>query len=378
MIQHVVWANLFHRRMRTVLAVAAISLEVTMILLILGLADGLVGESNRRQRGIGADILIRPSTSSSAFTTGSAGLPESIIGEIESMPGVQLAVGTAFSMQAQLTTVTGVDLEKFARHVGGLRFLRGHGFQRPFDIVVDEVHARQRKLSLGDTVRVLNRDFRLVGIVESGKLSRVFIPLETKQEVMDWAGKLSQVYVKLDDPAHATAFVQKLKARLPDNSIYTMEEFISLFTAQTRGMADYYVNAIVGIAVAVGFIVILISMYTAVLDRTRDIGILKSLGASPGYILQIFLRETLLLTAVGLVLGGGLAYLTEGVVEERFPLVTFSILAQPSLLDRGHQHCGLDSRGRIPLIAGSSAGPYYCFVLRVTIGGRRRGPLGVP
>ena len=326
MIQRVVWANLFHRRMRTVLAVAAISLEVTMILLILGLADGLVGESNRRQRGIGADILIRPSTSSSAFTTGSAALPESIIGEIESMPGVQLAVGTAFSMQAKLTTVTGVDLEKFTRMSGGLRFLQGHGFERPFDLVVDEVHARQRKLSVGDTVRLLNRDFRLVGIVESGKLSRVFIPLETKQEVMGWAGKLSQVYVKLDDPNQAVAFVQKLKARLPDSPIYTMEEFISLFTAQTRGMADYYVNAIVGIAVAVGFIVILISMYTAVLDRTRDIGILKSLGASPGYILQIFLRETLLLTAVGVVLGVGLTYLTEGMVEQRFPLLTFSIL----------------------------------------------------
>ena len=326
MIQRVIWANLFHRRMRTVLAVSAIGLEVTMILLILGLADGLVGESNRRQAGIGADILIRPSTSSSALTTGSAGLPETIVDEIEAMPGVRLAVGTAFSMQAFFTTVTGVDLDKFGRMSGGLRFVEGRGFEAPFDLVVDEVYAKQQKLSVGDTVQVLNRDFQLVGIVESGKLSRLFIPLATKQEVMGWAGKLSQVYVKLDDPAQVTTFVQKLKARLPDNPIYTMEEFISLFTTQTRGMADDFINAIVGIAVGVGFIVILISMYTAVLDRTREIGVLKSLGASPGYILRIFLQETLMLTAVGIALGIGLAYLTEGIVEERFPVVTFSIL----------------------------------------------------
>ena len=329
MIQRVVWANLFHRRLRTVLAVVAVALEVTMILLILGLADGLVGESNRRQKGIGADVLILDSISSGTFTTGTAGLPETIIDEIEAMPGVRLAVGTAFSMQAQFTTVTGVDLEKFARMSGGLHFLEGRGFEGPFDLVVDDIYAKQRKLSVGDTVQVHNAEFELVGIVESGKLSRVFIRLATKQEIMSWEGKLSRVFVKLDDPAQAAAFVQKLKTRLPDNPIYRMEEFISLFTAEARGMADDFINSIVGIAVGVGFIVILISMYTAVLDRTREIGVLKSLGASPGYILQIFLWETVMLTVAGIALGIGLAYLTKGLVEEQLPLVTFSI---------GHRH----------------------------------------
>jgi putative ABC transport system permease protein len=316
----IVVANLFHRRMRTTLAVLAIGVEVSMILLMLGLADGLVGESTRKQRGIGADLLILDPTSSGPVSAGTAALPESLVAEIESMPGVAMAMGRTFSMQSQLQTVTGVDLDQLSRMSGGLKFLQGGPFQGAYDVIVDDVFARQRKLSTGDTVRFFNRDFRVSGITESGKLSRIFVPLTTMQEVMGWQGKLSQIYVKLDDPTQAVQFVQKFKEMLPRHPVYTMEEFISLFTAQTRGRADVFISVIVGIAMVVGFIVVLMSMYTAVLDRTRDIGILKALGAKPGYIVDIFLRETFVLTGAGVVLGIGLAFLAQSWLVERFPL----------------------------------------------------------
>ena len=67
-------------------------------------------------------------------------------------------------------------------------------------------------------------------------------------------------------------------------------------------------------------------MYTAVLDRTREIGILKALGASPGYVVEIFLRETAILSAAGILIGIGVAYLGESALETRFPLITVSIL----------------------------------------------------
>ena len=326
MIQRVVWANLRHRRMRTFLTVAAIGLEVAMILLILGLADGLIGESNRRQRGVGADIIFRPETSDSALSAGSARIAQSMIDELEAIPGIAMAVGTAFSLQGQFQTVTGVDFAKFDRMAGGIRFHAGGPFEQPFDMIVDEVHARQKKLSVGDTVRLLNRDFRLTGIIEAGKMSRIFVPRKTMQEVMNWEGKLSQIFLKLDESVSPEAFVTTLRRKYPKNPSYTMEEFISLFNRQVHNYGDDFIHVIVGIAVVVGFIVVLISMYTAVLDRTREIGILKSLGASPGYVIQIFLRETVLLTIAGIVVGIGLAYTGQSVLEHRFPLITLSIL----------------------------------------------------
>jgi putative ABC transport system permease protein len=105
-----------------------------------------------------------------------------------------------------------------------------------------------------------------------------------------------------------------------------MEEFISLFTAQTRDMASAFVDAIMAIALTVGFLVVLLSMYTTVLDRTRDIGILKSLGASPAYVANIFLRETFLMTLAGIAIGGLIDRVARMAVERLFPLITIVTL----------------------------------------------------
>ena len=326
MINRVVWENLQHRPIRTALTVAAIAVEVCMILLLWGLADGLVEDSTRRKKGIGAHILIRPSTSSSPVASGTAGMSAHHVDLIEELPEVEVTVGSTFKMLGDLTTVTGVEWNKFERMAGEIRFSQGRPFEDPFDIVVDETYAAQKNLALGQTIQTLNRDFRLVGITESGKLSRLFIPLETMQELMGWDGKLSQIYVRLKDPQQTDQMIQQLKEMLPKHPVYSMEEFISLFEAQTRGLTGEIMGVIVGIAISVGFIVVLLSMYTAVVDRTREIGILKALGASRGYIINIFMREALLMTLGGILVGIGLAYLGKGIVDSRFPLVTILLL----------------------------------------------------
>ncbi len=325
MTNRIVSRNLAHRPMRTFLTVAAIVVEVCLILLIWGTAEGLVQESNRRRAGVGADILIRPSTSSSA-TSRAADLSDGLVDEIEALPEVELVVGTIVQLQSDANTVTGVRIEKFARMAGGLSFLDGGPFEDRFDVLVDETYAQQKKLAVGDTLRVLNRDFRVVGITETGKLSRVFVPLETMQELTGDVGKLSQIYVKLRDPEQTQAVIEELKQKLPSNPIYSMEEFISLFAAETRGMAREVIAVIVGIAITVGFIVVLLAMYTAVLDRTREVGILKALGASPFYIVRIFLQEAVLLTLAGVLFGIALAYGAQSVIHNRFPLVVIQFL----------------------------------------------------
>ena len=326
MTNRIVWGNLFHRKTRTLMTVLAISVEVAMILLILGLSDGLLNESTERKRGIGADIIIRPSASASTITTGTNGLPESLIGEIEAMPEVAVAAGTMIHLPTNLQTITGVDWEKLDRMAGGIRFLEGGVFEGPDDVIIDAGYAQQRKAKIGDTLRLLNHDFRLSGIVETGKMSRVFIPLPTMQNLMGWRSEVSQIYVRLKDPAQIEATIARLREKLPDHPIRSMEEFISLFSAQTKEMASSFIGAIMGIALAVGFLVVLLSMYTAVLDRTRDIGILKSLGASPAYIVNIFLRETLWMTVAGIALGSLITWAVRAAVERLFPLVTILTL----------------------------------------------------
>jgi putative ABC transport system permease protein len=69
-------------------------------------------------------------------------------------------------------------------------------------------------------------------------------------------------------------------------------------------------------------------MYTAILERTREIGILKSLGASKSYIVTIVVRETVMICLVGILVGTGLGYLGRSAVESKFPLVTVLILPE--------------------------------------------------
>jgi putative ABC transport system permease protein len=322
-IARMVVRNLAHRPIRTFLSVLAVAVEVAMILLIVGLSEGLLQESMRRTKGIGADILIRPSTSSAAMSLSTADIPEPLVAKLaETFPEIQLATGMTVNLGEGLQSISGVEWEKIQQMSGGIRYLAGGAPQGPYDAIVDEVFARHQKLQAGDTLRLLNHDFQVVGVVESGKMSRIFIPLATMQELMGWQGDLSQIFLKLNDPSKTEEVAEKIRAMLPSYPVYAMEDFLAHVTTDIRAMSSQFVNVIISIAVIIGFIVVLLSMYTAILERTREIGILKSLGASAGYIMGIVIRETLVICAGGIVLGFALSFVGEKIVEARFALIT--------------------------------------------------------
>ena len=105
-----------------------------------------------------------------------------------------------------------------------------------------------------------------------------------------------------------------------------------------------------------GFIVVLLAMYTAVLDRTREVGILKALGASPFYIVRIFLQEAVVLTLAGLLLGIALAYGAQSIIHNRFPLVAIQFLESHIGWAAVISRCGLDSGDGLPGASGGEVG----------------------
>ena len=84
-------------------------------------------------------------------------------------------------------------------------------------------------------------------------------------------------------------------------------------------------RVVIGIAVIIGFLVIFQSMYTAVMERTREIGILKSMGAGRAGIISVVLRETGFLAVVGVILGVGATYLLRTLLHLRFPTLSFQV-----------------------------------------------------
>jgi putative ABC transport system permease protein len=111
--------------------------------------------------------------------------------------------------------------------------------------------------------------------------------------------------VKLDNPANIDAVTQAIKEKpgMEQYAVRSMSEYLSMMTPDNLPGFNVAIEIVIGIAIIVGFLVIFQSMYTAVMERTREIGILKSLGASKMYIVNVVLRETLLLAGVGIVAG---------------------------------------------------------------------------
>jgi len=302
LLNKLVLENLKHRPVRTLLSVLAIGVEVTMILTLVGVSQGTLHESARRAKGVGADILIRP-PGSSILSLSSAPMQDKFLAFFEQDPRVVVASGSVVNSLGGFDTMTGIDLQRFTRMSGGFRYLAGGPFQSPDDILVDEYYARQKKLRPGDTIELMNHKWRVAGVVESGKLGRVFCQLPVLQELTSNTGKLSQIYLKLKDERQAQKMVDELRQKMPGYQIYTMEEFTSMLNVSNVGMLREFIYIVIGIAVVVGFIVVFMAMYTAVLERTREIGILKALGASPGFVLAILVRETFVLAILGSILG---------------------------------------------------------------------------
>ena len=300
--------NLKHKPMRSLLSILLIGVPVTLILCLVGLSHGFLEDSQRRTRGIGADVVVRPK-GTSYLTLSGAPIPQQMVGLLAGQPHVKLAMGVVnYPVQGVTLGATGVDLKQFDQMSGGFTYLHGGPFQGPEDVIIDQFYADEQHAHVGDRISLLNKPWRVCGIIEGGKLAHIVFPLGVLQEKTSSTGNVSQIYLKLDDPANTAAVVQGLKNLLPDYPIFSIAEFTSLINVNNIPALKEFIIVIMAIGVIIGFAVVCLSMYMAVLQRTREIGILKSLGASQFFILRIILTEAVILGIGGTILGIAMSF----------------------------------------------------------------------
>ena len=332
MINRMIAANLTHRPLRSLISIVAIALEVTLILMIVGLSLGILNDSKQRQAGIGADVIVMPPGSS--FIVGLTGAPMSIkVGDIlAKLPHVTTAapVVTSVSASGTLEVISGIDLSSFEKLGGPFHYLSGGPFQGSDDALVDDLFARSKRVKAGDSLEILNHNFRIVGIIEHGRGARKFVPIQTMQDLIGAKDKASVFYLKLDDPANADAVVDEIK-HVPGMERYqavSMAYYLSMMTpSNTPGLLSF-ISVVIGISLIIGFLVIFQAMYTAVMERTREIGILKALGASKLYIVNVILRETTLLALLGIIVGVAFSLAARAGLRQKLPLLQVEFSAE--------------------------------------------------
>jgi putative ABC transport system permease protein len=326
MMGELILRNLLHRPMRTLIGAMGIAVEVALVVLIVGLTSGLLSETAKRIEGIGADIMLQPPSASFLLAFGSAPMPIKIGDKIRELKHVQSVAPALLQFNTSgVEVVYGIETESFRAVSGGFVFLQGHDFEGPDDILVDDIAAKTKNIQPGQTYRIFDHDWHVSGIVEHGKGSRLFVPLATLQNLVGARDKATVFFVKCTRPEHTEDVMEDMRHALPGYTVRPLKDYLSLMTSTNIPGLETFINAMIMLAITIGLLVIFLTMYTTVIERTRDIGVLKSLGANHWFVVRALLSESAALCLLGVGAGVGLSYAVRAGFIWKFPTLTILI-----------------------------------------------------
>jgi putative ABC transport system permease protein len=336
---NLVLSNMTHRPARTFVSVLGVAVGVLLIVFTVGLAHGVLRERGRRESEVGAEIMIRAAGTTGMSSTQRFTLPVSRAEEIQKVAGVRIAVPVGETTDASdtgfgLRVVDGIDLERYAR-LSGLHIVQGRALQEGDEAIVDSVWTKEHGgAKVGDKVKVFGRDFALVGIYEPPGGARIKIPLATMQDNAGSADYCNEVLVSCTTPAEQETVAARIHEAFPDDQIIFTRDLPELYATGMPAL-NIFIDVVVGIAAVISLLVILLAMYTTVTERTRQIGVLKSLGMSSIGVAWTIEQEALVVSLLGVLLGIALTLAARSVVmnttsltvdiEPRWLLVSFLI-----------------------------------------------------
>ncbi|HEY0427054.1 MAG TPA: ABC transporter permease [Pyrinomonadaceae bacterium] len=303
-----VFSNMLHRPARTVVSVSGIAVGVLLIVFTIGLSNGTMRERATREANVGAEIFFRASGTLGMSGSESFRLPISMAAEIEKVEGVKKAIPLAQNTVSADDNNTGnrlIDGINFDEYAGiaGLKIIEGRQLSgADNEVIIDTGWQKQKKFKIGDKLKLYDRDFTIVGTYEPAAGARIKIPLSVMQTQLGGEGKTTTFLVKIKEGATAEQVAQNLQTHFPDNQILLTKDLEELYMSSIPAL-NVFLNVIIGVAAVISALVILLTMYTTVTERTRQIGIMKSLGMSNASIGWTISQEALLISFCGIVGG---------------------------------------------------------------------------
>ena len=301
-----VLSNLAHRPARTAVSIAGIAIGVLLVVFTVGLAHGLLRERGKREANIGAQVLLRPSGSIGLGGGQSFTIPMAHAAEVAQLPGVRLAVPIGQHLDKIETgfgsrLIEGIPYEQYAA-LNNLTIKEGRGLEKGDEVIVDSEWLKERNVVVGSTILMYERPFKLVGVYAPPGGARLKIPLATMQDQVGSDNRCNAILVACDDPAQEEKIAALIQERFPQDQVVLTRELPELYMSSVPAL-NVFLRVVVGVAATISMLVILLAMYTTVTERTRQIGILKSLGMSKRSIAWVIEQEAILVSVLGVFLG---------------------------------------------------------------------------
>ncbi len=342
-------ANLTHHKLRSVLTVLGIAIGMCMMVTLSGLTRGTLEEFGSRWEQVEADLMVTPRIGDVVYDF-SVRLPDGLADKLLREHGDIVERAVPVQMHPMKCgpreyLAVGVDRQAFEAIVGGRRILKGRLFDPDgaaarwieqvmltpatapagegeeaepitreflreglakrggFELVVDARLARTNNLRVGETLETAGHTWTVVGIVQAGGVGRIYLPRRTAQWLFGTGDirKSTLIFVKLRPGVDAKDAAATLTAAI-QHHVQPLSQYRSAVVERSRVMMTFF-DVINGVALVVAFLFIMITLYTMVLQRAREIAILKSHGASRWFIFRQVLGESVLLTAAGTAMG---------------------------------------------------------------------------
>lgn len=295
--------NLLRRRTRTLLTMVGIGISVAVIVALQGITDGFVAQMETMFGGGEADLMaVEADISDMEYSS----IDERVGKKLVTVPGVKYVSGIVFGFLAdpQMTYLIVLGYHPGEHAIRQFRIVEGEGLSANRQIILGKTAAETMDKKVGQTIKILDSNFRIVGIYETGTgfldISGV-ISLREAQKLFRKPRQVGWYAIKLDDPKEADRIIAYLEANFPEISVSktsdlaeALPDFKTMQTMET---------AISVLAILVGGIGMMNTVFMSVFERTREIGSLRALGWRKRRVLGLILRESLLLSLVSGVVG---------------------------------------------------------------------------
>jgi putative ABC transport system permease protein len=302
-----VFSNMLHRPARTAVSIIGIGIGILLIVFTIGLANGSMRERADRDKNVRAEIMFMAEGSFSMNGI-EPRLPITTRADVEKTEGVELAI--PFLQKGVPATdgltgsrlLDGVNFDEYAS-MAGLQIVQGRKFSEGADeIMSDSAWLARRKLNIGDKFQLYERDFTIVGTYEPTAGARIKIPMATMQSQLGAEGKVSAFLVRVKPGYTAETVGTNLSQKFPSSQIIRTSELEELYMQGIPAL-NVFLDVVIGVAAVISGLIILLTMYTTVTERTRQIGVLKSLGMSKLGIGWTIVQEAILISLGGVIFG---------------------------------------------------------------------------
>jgi putative ABC transport system permease protein len=322
--------NLFSDRTRFAISVGGVAVAILLILTLLGIYRGTVDQSTVFIDNTKADLWVGQAGAHDMFHTFSV-LSEDLVDELATVPGVKeihplvtRTTSTKIDGRSNNIIVTGYHPDT---GIGGpWDIIEGNDTPGSGEVILDKVTMRTNDLDLGDTIAVEGKPHMISGVAQGTNImifQYAFVDIEGIRDFLG-PGRVSFLMVQLEEPTAAESIKQEISAQYPDLSVFTRDQFALNNAALFRDSFLPIIGVIVVIAFIIGVAIVGLVVYTATLEKYREYGILKAVGASGPKLFKIVFEQSMLSSLIGYIVGVMLAFGVALIISELVVQVNFA------------------------------------------------------